>query len=236
MKHSRRYRELKSKIEPKKYSVDEAIEKVKELASAKYDESLDVSIQFNINSKKTDQQIRGISNLPHGTGKKKKILVLTKGEKEQEAKKAGADYVGFEEYIEKIKKGWADVDIIIATPDTMSDVGKLGKILGPKGLMPSPKVGTVTFEVGAQVEALKKGKVEFKTDKTGCLHISVGRVSFETKKLRENLFTFFEDLLAAKPQSIKGQFLKSVTLSSTIGPGIKLDEKAILNELHKGGS
>jgi large subunit ribosomal protein L1 len=236
MKHSRRYRELKSKIEPKKYSVDEAIEKVKELASAKYDESLDVSIQFNINPKKTDQQIRGISNLPHGTGKKKKILVLTKGEKEQEAKKAGADYVGFEEYIEKIKKGWADVDIIIATPDTMSDVGKLGKILGPKGLMPSPKVGTVTFEVGAQVEALKKGKVEFKTDKTGCLHISVGRVSFETKKLRENLFTFFEDLLAAKPQSIKGQFLKSVTLSSTIGPGIKLDEKTILNELHKGGS
>ncbi|MCK4756679.1 50S ribosomal protein L1 [candidate division WOR-3 bacterium] len=236
MKHSRRYRELKSKIEPKKYFVDEAIEKVKELASAKYDESLDVSIQFNINPKKTDQQIRGISNLPHGTGKKKKILVLTKGEKEQEAKKAGADYVGFEEYIEKIKKGWADVDIIIATPDTMSDVGKLGKILGPKGLMPSPKVGTVTFEVGAQVEALKKGKVEFKTDKTGCLHISVGRVSFETKKLRENLFTFFEDLLAAKPQSIKGQFLKSVTLSSTIGPGIKLDEKAILNELHKGGS
>ena len=236
MKHSRRYRELKSKIEPKKYSVDEAIEKVKELASAKYDESLDVSIQFNINPKKTDQQIRGISNLPHGTGKKKKILVLTKGEKEQEAKEAGADYVGFEEYIEKIKKGWADVDIIIATPDTMSDVGKLGKILGPKGLMPSPKVGTVTFEVGAQVEALKKGKVEFKTDKTGCLHISVGRVSFETKKLRENLFTFFEDLLAAKPQSIKGQFLKSVTLSSTIGPGIKLDEKAILNELHKGGS
>lgn len=236
MKHSRRYRELKSKIEPKKYSVDEAIEKVKELASAKYDESLDVSIQFNINPKKTDQQIRGISNLPHGTGKKKKILVLTKGEKEQEAKKAGADYVGFEEYIEKIKKGWADVDIIIATPDTMSDVGKLGKILGPKGLMPSPKVGTVTFEVGAQVEALKKGKVEFKTDKTGCLHISVGRVSFETKKLRENLFTFFEDLLTAKPQSIKGQFLKSVTLSSTIGPGIKLDEKAILNELHKGGS
>jgi len=236
MKHSRRYRELKSKIEPKKYFVDEAIEKVKELASAKYDESLDVSIQFNINPKKTDQQIRGISNLPHGTGKKKKILVLTKGEKEQEAKKAGADYVGFEEYIEKIKKGWADVDIIIATPDTMADVGKLGKILGPKGLMPSPKVGTVTFEVGAQVEALKKGKVEFKTDKTGCLHISVGRVSFETKKLRENLFTFFEDLLAAKPQSIKGQFLKSVTLSSTIGPGIKLDEKAILNELHKGGS
>ncbi|GAG08517.1 unnamed protein product, partial [marine sediment metagenome] len=229
MKHSRRYRELKSKIEPKKYFVDEAIEKVKELASAKYDESLDVSIQFNINPKKTDQQIRGISNLPHGTGKKKKILVLTKGEKEQEAKKAGADYVGFEEYIEKIKKGWADVDIIIATPDTMSDVGKLGKILGPKGLMPSPKVGTVTFEVGAQVEALKKGKVEFMTDKTGCLHISVGRVSFETKKLRENLFTFFEDLLAAKPQSIKGQFLKSVTLSSTIGPGIKLDEKAILN-------
>ncbi len=235
MKHSRRYRELKSKVEAKKYSLDEAIEKIKELSSAKYDESLDISIQLNIDPKKTDQQVRGISNLPHGTGKKKRILVLTKGEKEEEAKKAGADYVGFEEYIEKIKKGWTDVDIIIATPDIMSDVGKLGKILGPKGLMPSPKVGTVTFEVGAQVEALKKGKVEFKTDKTGCLHLSVGRVSFEIKKLRANVLSFLEDLLIAKPKSIKGQFLKSMSLSSTIGPGINLDEKAVLNEIRKGG-
>ncbi len=235
MKRSKRYKELKSKVESRKYSLDEAIAKSKESASAKYDESVDLSINLNIDPKKTDQQVRGISNLPHGTGRMRKILVLTKGEKEEEAKEAGADHVGFDEYIEKIKGGWADVDVIIATPDVMSDVGKLGKILGPKGLMPSPKVGTVTFEVGTQVKALKKGKVEFKTDKTGCLHISIGRASFEAPKLRENILTFFEDLLAVKPQSVKGQFLKSVTLSSTIGPGVKLDEKDILNEVRKGG-
>lgn len=235
MKRSKRYRELKKKIEARKYSLAEAIEKTKELASAKYDESVDISVKLNIDPKKTDQLVRGTSNLPHGTGKKKTILVLTKGEKEQEAKDAGADLVGFEEYLEKIKKGWSDVDIIIATPDVMSDVGKLGKILGPKGLMPSPKSGTVTFEVATQVKALKKGKVEFKTDKTGCLHISVGRASFESSKLRDNVLTFVEDLIAARPASVKGQFLKSMTLSSTIGPPIHVDEKAVLNESRKGG-
>ena len=235
MKHSKRYRELKKKVEVRKYSLEEAIEKTKELASAKYDESVDISVKLNIDPKKTDQLVRGTSNLPHGTGKKRTILVLTKGEKEQEAKDAGADLVGFEEYIEKIKKGWADVDIIIATPDVMSDVGKLGKILGPKGLMPSPKSGTVTFEVATQIKALKKGKVEFKTDKTGCLHISVGKASFESSKLLDNVLTFVEDLLAAKPTSVKGRFLKSMTLSSTIGPAILLDEKAVLNESRKGG-
>jgi large subunit ribosomal protein L1 len=235
MKRSKRYRESKSNLDDKKYSVKEAIEKIKQQAKAKFDESIDISLKLNINPKKTDQFVRGISNLPHGTGKKKKILVLTKGEKEEEAKKAGADYVGFDEYIEKIKGGWVDVDIIIATPDVMSDVGKLGKILGPKGLMPSPKVGTVTFEVASQVQALKKGKVEFKTDKTGCLHIAVGRVSFDVEKLSENIIAFLEDLLAAKPSSIKGQFVKSMTISSTIGPGIKLDEKNALDEARKGG-
>jgi large subunit ribosomal protein L1 len=235
MKRSKRYRELQAKIETRKYSLDEAIQKTKELASAKYNESVDISIKLNINPKKSDQLVRGISHLPHGTGKTKKILVLTKGEKEKEAKDAGADYAGFEEFIEKIKKGWTDVDVIIATPDVMSEIGKLGKILGPKGLMPSPKAGTVTFEIGTQVKALKKGKVEFKTDKTGCLHISVGRISFELEKLRDNIMTFFQDLLAAKPQSIKGQFFLSVTLSSTIGPGIRLDEKALVTELRKGG-
>lgn len=235
MKRSKRYKELKSKIESKKYYLDEAIERCKELASAKYDESLDLSIKLNIDPKKTDQFVRGVSNLPHGTGKKKKILVLTKGEKEKEAKDAGADYVGFEEYIEKIKSGWTDVDTIIATPDVMSDVGKLGKILGPKGLMPSPKVGTVTFDVGTQVKELKKGKIEFKTDKSGCVHLSVGRASFKTEQLRENIITFLEDLLAVKPAGAKGQFLKSITLSSTIGPGIKLDERAVLSKVSKGG-
>jgi len=235
MKHSRRYRELKTKIETEKYNLDEIIQKAKEMATAKYDESIDLSIKLNIDPKKTEQQIRGICNLPHGTGKKKKILVLTKGEKEKEAKEAGADYVGFEEYIEKIKGGWTDVDVIIATPDVMSDVGKLGKILGPKGLMPSPKVGTVTFEVGNQVKALKKGKVEFKSDKTGCVHSSIGRASFPLEQLRENILTFWVDLNNAKPAGAKGKFIKSTTLSSTIGPGIKIDEKDIQNVLRKGG-
>lgn len=235
MKRSRRYREIQTKIENRKYALDEAISKAKELANAKYNESIDISIRLNIDPKKTDQLVRGISNLPHGTGKKKRILVLTKGEKEKEAQDAGADFVGFDEYVEKIKKGWSDIDIIIATPDVMSEVGKLGKILGPKGLMPSPKVGTVTFDVGLQVKALKKGKVEFKTDKTGCIHISVGRASFDAIQLRENIITFLEDLITAKPSSVKGQYLKSLYLSSTVGPGIRLDERLMLNELRKGG-
>jgi len=216
MKRSKRFRELRAKLEAKGYSLNEAIEKTKELATAKYDETVELCIKLNIDPKKSDQLVRGISNLPHGTGKKKRILVLTKGEKEKEAKEAGADYIGLEEYIKKIEKGWSDIDVIIATPDVMSSVGKLGKILGPKGLMPSPKIGTVTFEVGTQVKALKKGKIEFKTDKTGCLHVSVGKASFEMEKLRANMLTFLEDLLAAKPASVKGQFVKSMTISSTI--------------------
>jgi large subunit ribosomal protein L1 len=235
MKHSKRYREIKTKVAPGKQTLDEAIAKVQELATAKYPESVDISIKLNIDPKKTDQAIRGLSNLPHGTGKKRRILVLTKGEKEKEAKDAGADHVGFEEYIEKIKGGWTDVDIIMATPDVMSEVGKLGKILGPKGLMPSPKSGTVTFDIANQIKALKKGKVEFKSDKTGCVHSTMGRASFEIPKLRENILTFWVDLNNAKPAGVKGKFVKSITLSSTIGPGIEVDEKDILNHLRKGG-
>ncbi len=236
MTHSKRFREVKAKVGKNRYSLDEAIKTVKDLARAKYDESVDLSIRLNIDPKKTDQQVRGISNLPHGTGKKKRILVLTKGEKEKEAQDAGADYAGFEEYIEKIKNGWTDVDVIIATPDVMSDVGKLGKILGPKGLMPSPKVGTVTFDVGNQVKALKKGKVEFKADKNGCLHTSIGRVSFEQEKLRANIIAFWSDLNNAKPAGTKGKFIKSITISSSIGPGIKLDEKDLQEVLRKEGA
>jgi large subunit ribosomal protein L1 len=235
MKHSKRFRALGEKVSAQKYALDEAIKLVKELASAKYDESIDLSIKLNIDPKKTDQLVRGISQLPHGTGKKKTILVLTKGEKEKEAKDAGADHVGFDDYIEKIKSGWAAVDIIIATPDVMADVGKLGKILGPKGLMPSPKSGTVTFDVADQIKALKKGKVDFKTDKTGCLHIAVGRASFDADKLRENVLAFLQDLTLAKPSSVKGQFVRTMTISSTVGPGIGLDEKAIFSDLRKGG-
>jgi large subunit ribosomal protein L1 len=236
MNHSKRFRELEKQVEAKKYTLDEGIKKVKALANAKYDESVDLSIKLMIDIKKQDQQVRGISNLPHGTGKTKRVLVLTKGEKEKEAKDAGADFVGFEEYIEKIKGGWFDFDVIIATPDGMSDVGKLGKILGPKGLMPSPKSGTVTFEVGPQVKALKKGKVEFKSDKGGCVHVPIGRVKFEVDQLRANIETLIEDLMTAKPQSVKGQFIKSVTISSTIGPGVLLDEKELIKNPPKGGS
>jgi large subunit ribosomal protein L1 len=235
MKRSKRYSENKEKVEVKKYALSEAIQKAKETANAHYDESIDLSIKLNIDPKKTDQFIRGFSNLPHGTGKTKRVLVLTKGEKEKEARDAGADHTGFDEYIEKIKGGWSDVDVIIATPDVMSDISKLGRLLGPKGLMPSPKAGTVTFEIASQVKALKKGKVEFKTDKTGCVHIPVGRASFEAQKLRDNILVLMEDIMAAKPQTLKGNLIKSVTISSTMGPGIAIDEKALLNDTKKGG-
>ncbi len=229
MKRSKRYKEALTKIDKtKKYPIKEALETIKSIASAKYNESVDIAIKLNINIKKQDQQIRGTSDLPYGTGKTKKILVLTKGEKEKEAQAAGADYVGFEEYIDKIKAGWLDFDCIIATPDSMSEVGKLGKILGPKGLMPSPKTGTVTFEVGPQVKALKKGKIEFKSDKGGCIHAPVGRISFPVEHLEANILTLIQDLNAAKPSSVKGQFIKSITISSTIGPGIRLNEKEFL--------
>jgi large subunit ribosomal protein L1 len=235
MKRSKRYVEIKKKVENRDYAIDEAIKKVKETANAKYDESIDLSIKLNIDPKKTDQYVRGFSNLPHGTGKTKRVLVLTKGEKEKEAKDAGADHIGFDEYIEKIKGGWSDVDVVIATPDVMSDVSKLGRILGPKGLMPSPKAGTVTFEVATQVKALKKGKVEFKTDKTGCVHIPVGRASFDDEKLRENILGCLEDVVAAKPQSVKGSLIRSITLSSTMGPGVAIEEKELLEQVKKGG-
>jgi|UniRef100_A0A7V3RHN7 large subunit ribosomal protein L1 len=229
MKRSKRYKEALSKIDRnKKYPLKEAIELLKSIANAKINESVDIAVKLNINTKKQDQQVRGTSDLPYGTGKTKKILVLTKGEKEKEAKEAGADYVGFEEYIEKIKSGWLDFDCIIATPDAMSEISKLGKILGPKGLMPSPKTGTVTFEVGPQVKALKKGKIEFKSDKGGCVHALVGKVSFPPEALEANIRTFVQDLIAAKPPTVKGQFIKSLTISSTFGPGIKLDEKEFL--------
>lgn len=235
MKRSKRYAANKSKVEVKKYSLDDSIAMAKETANTKYDESIDLSIKLSIDPKKTDQFVRGFSNLPHGTGKTKRILVLAKGDKEQEAKDAGADHTGFNEYLEKIKAGWSDVDIIIATPDVMSDISKLGRILGPKGLMPSPKAGTVTFEIANQVRALKKGKVEFKTDKTGCVHVPVGRASFEAGQLRENIMTLIQDIMAAKPATVKGNLIRSITISSTMGPGIRIDEKALLDSAQKGG-
>jgi len=228
MRRSKRYQTISGKVnKTKTYSLDEALDLLKETANAKFTEAVDIAIKLGIDPKRTDQLIKGSVTLPYGTGKDVKVLVLTKGEKEKEAKEAQADYVGLEEYIEKIKNGWSDFDAIVATPDVMPEVGKLGKILGPKGLMPSPKTGTVTFEVGNAVKSLKAGKIQYKTDKTGNIHARIGRIDFEKEKLRKNIITFVSEILKEKPAGVKGQYLKSVTISSTMGPGIKLDIKEL---------
>lgn len=228
VKRSKRYRSLLAKADNKlTYNLKEAIQKVKENATAKFDETIDLAINLGIDPKKQDQMVRGSVSLPFGSGKKVRVLVITRGEKEKEAKEAGADYVGFEEYINKIKDGWLDFDVVVATPDVMSEVGKLGKILGTKGLMPSPKTGTVTFDVGPIVKSLKAGRIQFKTDKTGNVHTIVGKASFSSDMLEKNILAVISELLKLKPATAKGQFLRSVTLSSTMGIGYKLDVKEL---------
>ncbi|MCS7257912.1 MAG: 50S ribosomal protein L1, partial [candidate division WOR-3 bacterium] len=197
------------------------------------DETVDLAINLGVDPKKQDQLVRGTVTLPYGTGKKIRILVLTRGEKEKEALDAGADYVGFDEYINKIKDGWLDFDVVVATPDVMSEVGKLGKILGTKGLMPSPKTGTVTFEVGQAVKSLKAGKIQIKTDKTGNVHTIVGKVSFENEKLEKNVIAVISELLKLRPATVKGQYIRSATLSATMGPGFKLDVKELMELARK---
>ncbi|MEO0088268.1 MAG: 50S ribosomal protein L1 [candidate division WOR-3 bacterium] len=228
MKRSKRYQLISLKVnKAKTYSLDEAIDLLKETSNAKFVEAVDIAVKLGIDPKRTDQMVKGSVNLPYGTGKEIKVLVLTRGEKEKEAKEAQADYVGLEEYVEKIKQGWTDFDAVVATPDVMPEVGKLGKILGPKGLMPSPKTGTVTFDVATAVKSLKAGKIQYKTDKTGNIHARIGRVDFEKEKLKKNIIAFISELLKEKPAGVKGQYLKSVTISSTMGPGIKLDVKEL---------
>jgi large subunit ribosomal protein L1 len=225
---SKRYRNLESKIEKKPaYTLTEAVQKVKETANAKFDETVDLAINLGIDPKKQDQTVRGTVSLPFGSGKVIRILVITRGEKEKEAKDAGADYAGFEEYINKIKEGWLDFDIVVATPDVMSEVGKLGKILGTKGLMPSPKTGTVTFDIASMVKSLKAGRIQFKTDKTGNVHAIVGKVSFTPDKLEKNILAVISELLKIKPPTVKGNFLRTITISSTMGPGYLLDNNEI---------
>lgn len=225
---SKRYRNLETKIEKKTaYTIAEAVQKVKETANAKFDETVDLAVNLGIDPKKQDQTVRGNVSLPFGSGKKIRILVITRGEKEKEAKDAGADYYGFEEYIAKIKEGWLDFDIVVATPDVMSELGKLGKILGTKGLMPSPKTGTVTFDIAPTVKSLKAGRIQFKTDKTGNVHAIVGKASFTADKLGINILAVISELQKIKPASVKGQFLRSVTLSASMGPGYRLDIKEI---------
>jgi len=227
MKRGKRYAATLEKIDRDKlYPLEEAAELVKQTAFAKFDETVEFAARLNVDPKKADQQVRGTVVLPHGTGKSVKVLVLTRGEKEKEAKEAGADLVGSDEFINKIKEGWTDFDVAIATPDIMSEVGKLGKILGPRGLMPNPKAGTVTFDVAKAVKDAKAGKIEFRVDKAGNIHAPIGKVSFPTQHIVENARALLSELLRVKPAAAKGQYIKSVTLSSTMGPGIHVDHGA----------
>lgn len=218
------------KVEPRVYELREAVEAVKQAAYAKFDESVDLALRLGVDPKRSDQMVRGTTSLPHGTGKKVRVLVFAKGEKEQEARQAGADFVGADDLMEKIKGGWLDFDLAIATPDLMASVGKLGKQLGPRGLMPNPKTGTVTFEVGKAVAEVRKGRVEFKVEKAGIVQVPVGKVSFDAAKLYDNASAIIESVVKAKPVSCKGRYLKSVTISSTMGPGVKLDAIALMKQ------
>ena len=207
----------------KLYDIDEAVKLVKEAASAKFDETVEVAFNLNINPKYADQQLRGATVLPAGTGKSKKVLVFAKDHKEDEAKAAGADYVGGKELADKIMQGWMDFDVVVATPDMMAVVGRLGRVLGPKGLMPNPKVGTVTMDVTKAVNEIKGGKVQYRTDKAGNVQVIIGKVSFDEDKLKQNLLAIYNTILKARPSTVKGVYMKSLTISSTMGPGIHLD-------------
>jgi large subunit ribosomal protein L1 len=215
----------------KAYELEEGVKLLKEFKKTKFDESVDIAIRLGVDPKKADQMVRGTVSLPNGTGKEVKILVLCKPPKDKEAKDAGADYVGLEEYIKKIEGGWSDVDAIVATPDVMKDVGKLGKYLGRKGLMPNPKAGTVTFEVSDAVKQLKMGRIEFRVDRYGNVHATVGKTSFTPEKLTENIKTLMDQIVRLRPASAKGQYIRNITLSSTMGAGIKLDRTAVLETL-----
>jgi large subunit ribosomal protein L1 len=224
MKRGKRYLEAAGKVDrDKPYPMAEALELVKQSAGAKFDESIDFVANLNVDPKKADQQVRGTVILPRGTGKKVRVLVLTRGEKEKEAQEAGAEHVGSNEFIAKITEGWTDFDVAIATPDMMGEVGKLGKILGPRGLMPNPKAGTVTFDVAKAVKDAKAGKVEFRVDKGSNVHVSIGKASFSGADLFENAKALLGELMRQKPAAAKGQYIKSLTLSSTMGPGVKVD-------------
>lgn len=225
MFRGKKYQESMKLIEPGKlYDPKEAIELVQKTAKAKFDESIEVHIKLGVDPRHADQQVRGVVVLPHGTGKTLRVLVFAKGDKAKEAEAAGADFVGAEELVAKIQtENWFDYDVVVATPDMMGVVGRLGKILGPKGLMPNPKSGTVTFDISRAIEDIKAGKVEYRVDKTSIVHVAVGKASFGTEKLADNFKTLMEAVVKAKPAAAKGTYLKSVTLTSTMGPGIKVN-------------
>ncbi|GAB3055900.1 50S ribosomal protein L1 [Salinicoccus sesuvii] len=223
-KRSKKYQAALEKFDQNaSYSVDEAVKLAKETSTVNFDASVEVAFRLGIDTRKNDQQIRGAIVLPHGTGKSQRVLVFAKGDKAKEAEAAGADYVGDQDYIQKINGGWFDFDVIVATPDMMGEVGKLGRVLGPKGLMPNPKTGTVTMDVTKAVEEIKAGKVEYRAEKSGIVHAAIGKVSFDEAKLADNFRALSDALLKAKPASSKGVYFKSVAVTSTMGPGVKVD-------------
>ena len=230
MKLAKKRKAIESKVDRNKlYSLKEASTLVKDVNTTKFDASVDLHIRLGVDPKKADQAIRGTVSLPHGTGKTKRVLVLCTPDKEADAKAAGADYVGLDEFVQKIEGGWVDVDVIVATPSVMPKIGKLGKILGPRNLMPNPKTGTVTNDVAAAVNEVKGGKIAFKVDKAGIIHASIGRVSFTPEKISENSHELINAIIKAKPSSAKGTYLKSVFMASSMSPGIAVDTKSLMN-------
>lgn len=224
MRRGKRVVDNAKKVDPHQfYEVSESVELLKSMQSVKFDETVELHLRLGVDGRHADQQIRGAMVLPHGTGRDRKVLVIAKGEKADEATRAGADFVGAEDMIEKIQKeNWFDFDVIVATPDMMGLIGRLGRVLGPKGLMPNPKSGTVTFDIERAVNEIKAGKVEYRLDKSNMIHVSVGKLSFDSDKLADNINAFIDEIIRVKPAAAKGQFLKNISLSSTMGPGIKL--------------
>ncbi|MBZ0179508.1 MAG: 50S ribosomal protein L1 [Melioribacteraceae bacterium] len=230
MKVSKRVKEIRKNIDLKKaYTVEEAVKLLKENSKVKFTESLDCAIRLGVDPRHADQMVRGTVALPHGTGKEVRVLVIARGDSAKDALDAGADYAGFEEYLEKIKGGWADIDVIIATPDSMGELGKLGRVLGPKGLMPNPKSGTVTKDVAQAVKEVKAGKIEFRVDKTGIVHVSLGKLAFTDEQLVENTIAFINTIQKMRPASAKGQYVRSLYLTSTMGPGLEIAKDTVIS-------
>jgi large subunit ribosomal protein L1 len=234
VKRSKKYRKAKEGLDRvKQHSLEEAVGFIKENTFVRFDESVDINLKLGVDPRHADQIVRGTVSLPHGTGKKVRVLVFAQGEKETEARDAGADFVGGDDEVKKIQEGWLDFDVIVATPDMMSKVGRLGKILGPRGLMPNPKSGTVTMDVGKTVKELKAGKMEFRVDRQGGMSASIGKVSFEQEQLVDNARAFLDAVIRAKPTAAKGAYIKSAAISSTMGVGLKLDHSSIVADLKK---
>ncbi|MBD3165447.1 50S ribosomal protein L1 [bacterium] len=233
MKRSRRWKEASTQVDRlRNYQLEEALQLLKTLPKAKFDETVELTVNLGVDPRKADQMVRGTVTLPHGTGKEIRVLVLTPGEKQVEAREAGADHVGYQEYIDKIQnEGWFEFDVCIATPDAMKDVGKLGRALGPRGLMPNPKAGTVTMDVGEAVKEVKAGRIDFRVDRYGIVHVGVGKRSFSEEQLKDNILEFMRTISRLKPASSKGTYVRKITVSSTMSPGLKLDRAATMNAL-----